>query len=330
MKEFEQSYFRHYGGYNRPYRKTFKLYGNSPVEFRKFLRATGRRFPKSILDLGAADGSALKLFGRFFSADILHGVELSRYAFERRVVDDIFLGDMREFVVNRPAGFLRVYDLVLVNSAMYLRPNQLPSFLLSLVSLCHKDTTIMLALPSYYPSGMHTYLVDFKRACPGRGMPIIRPKAWWVEAAYDAGFEIISDLEGRELLLALPRKGFLRPPIFGNPENVALTFEFDRRGPSGKRPQISLRHLETGLRLTFTHRKTNSTARFVELGKPRSSVYSRALPKSLPDVLAFFRSGRVGEDHQVEFCRLSAPIYVPGTLCRPMATGFSLQSDSYF
>jgi hypothetical protein len=206
----------------------------------------------------------------------------------------------------------------------------LPSFLRSLASLCHRRTTIMLALPSYYPSGMYAYLAEFKRACPGRDMPIIRPKAWWIEAAYDAGFEIICDLEGRELLLALPKKGFSRPATFGNPENIALTYEFDRGRLSRKRAQISLRHLETGLRLNFTHRKTGSTARFVELGEPRNSSYSRALPRSLPDILAFFRSGRVGEDHQVEFCRLSAPIYVPGTLCRPMRNGFSLRSDSYF
>ena len=330
MKEFEHSYFRHYGGYNRPYRKTFKQYGNSPVELRKFLRATGRRFPETILDLGAADGSALKRFGRFFSARVLHGVELSRYAYARRVVEDIFLGDMCEFAADRPAGFLPQYDLVLVNSAMYLQPDELPSFLRSLVSLCHRRTTIMFALPSYYPSGLYTYLPEFKRSCPGRSVPIIRPKGWWIESVYNAGFEIICDLEGRELLLALPKKGFSRPPTFGNPVNVALTFEFDCGRVSRKPAQISLQHLETGFRLRFSHRKSGSTAGFVEQGEPRNRSSSQALRKSLPDILAFFRSGRIGEDHQVEFCRLSIPIYVPGTLCRPTRNGFSLRTDYNF
>jgi hypothetical protein len=330
MVEFGESYFRHYGGHNRPYRNTFEKYCTSPIELRKFLQATGRRFPRSIVDLGAADGSALKLFGKVFSADVLHGVENSTYAFERRIVDNIFLGDMCDFVANRPASFLRMYDLILVNSAMYLRPQQLASFLQSLKTLCHRNTTIVLTLPSYYPSGIYTYLAEFKRSLACRTIPIIRPKPWWIEAAYDGGFEITGDLDGNGLLLMLPRKGFSRPSIFGNPANVAVTYEFDRTRLSAKAAQFRIWHLENELQLNFTHSEIGSPAKFVELGGSRTKAHCRALSKVLPDILAFFRSGKVGRFHPIEFRRLSEPIYVPGTLCCPTRNGFSLRSDANF
>jgi hypothetical protein len=324
--EFDPAYFDHYGGHRKSYQKVFADYLASPRDLRKALLRLGRDLPHSIVDLGAADGSALQYFGKALGADTLHGVELSKYAVMRRVVDHIVQGDMRRFVKTRSSPFQEKYDLVLNNALMYLASAEIVPFLSSMKSLFHERTSALLTLPSFYPWGMHEYLRDHQRTHGEHSYPVIRPKPWWLQSVYEAGFDVLHDIDGNSLVVGLPNGKLARPPIFGDPEVIELKYEFDCGAPAAH-GQINIIHKKTGLKMKFAHQRRRKGNKFLELGDMRRRSVRPRLCKALPDVLAFFRSGRVGRDYSIEFRKMDFHLYVPGSICAPAKVGFTLRSD---
>lgn len=78
VARFSARYFDNYDGAGRSYDDYMKLGVTDPMIFHQHISALGLHKPKSMLDLGAADGSALLYYkDRIPSVETVHGVEIS-------------------------------------------------------------------------------------------------------------------------------------------------------------------------------------------------------------------------------------------------------------
>jgi len=329
---FPPRYFQHYAGRNKPYRSHFKASMNSPLALAEFLRRNDHAFPQSVLDVGAADGSGLKAFGRALGAPILHGVETSVFAVRSRIVPDIYLKDMRDIVRHGQNELRRTYDLILLNALMYLAPAELVPLLRDLKALTHPGSLALLTLPSFYPWCLYSYLEEHRRACGSKAPLIMRPKPWWIQAVQQAGWQIIHDLDGNGLLLSVMRRARRALDPFGRSDRVECAFGDEAVSSSGTTTfhGMELRHTSHPVQVRLVHRKTREGNEFVEKGPTRRGKEAVSFLDALQDFIAFLRSGRAGRDPHATFRAVDVHRYVPGALILPDKGGYSVTSDRKF
>jgi SAM-dependent methyltransferase len=144
-------YFDQYADPGRPsrdYASNWKVYGFQIFE--SYLNALEPgQFPKTVLDVGAADGSTIReLSRRGFDA---RGIESSPYIYEQAqpdVKDKIAFGDATKLVKELPANS---YDALYETAAQYVPKEQLREYLADLARVVKNDLVIVLHTVDYDP-----------------------------------------------------------------------------------------------------------------------------------------------------------------------------------
>jgi SAM-dependent methyltransferase len=182
-KTADPSYFETYGpGGSRSYEDSWRDFTFEPSDVLPLYKALFGSKPKTLLDLGAANGALVSAFLRR-GVDAL-GLERSAYI-HKKITDKnlkkrILLGDVLTLLPKVPSAS---FDMVLDCTAQYLPRKSLPRHLRQVKRVC---------------KNLCCLLVQFreKKDPPHQAVTLFETKTWWKARMRAAGFKHVPGGEG--------------------------------------------------------------------------------------------------------------------------------------
>lgn len=328
-ERFSQRYFDNYDGPGRDYGRFMSVGVTDPALLARHLGALGLGSPVSMLDLGAADGSALLHFQQSLpSLSVLHGIEISRFAHDRRRIETIALGDMRDVLAAPPDWMQGHYDLILMAAAMYFQEKDLAATMRQVRGFCRPTSIVLAITPGQcFPDGLFEYSEMASRALGPGAHVLIRPKLWWLRMLSEAGFKIVGDILGYGILLQVDD----RQPEWidmGNAGNVAA--EFRDRLHDGHEV------CDEAVRLTFARPAATMDFSFSRQAGFKQHSAAGVCPDDpafidlVRDALAYARTGALGPVRRIEFLPTRLYAHVAGAICEPVGDAYRFRADPNF
>jgi hypothetical protein len=182
-KTSDKAYFESYGpGGSKSYARSWREFTFDPADILALHKALFDAKPKTLLDLGAANGALVAAFLKK-GVDAV-GIENSRYI-HRTIADPslkkrIALGDARQIIRTLPA---QGFDVVIDCAAQYLPARQMPAYLKQLRRIT---------------GNLFCLLVEFKTGSepPHQGVRHFQPPQWWKARLAAAGFKHVPGGDG--------------------------------------------------------------------------------------------------------------------------------------
>ena len=327
LTPFSERYFTNYDGEGRSYREFMKVGVTDPFVFKAHATALKMLAPASILDIGAADGSALLHFKTALqSLEVLHGIEISEYAHQRRLLDSFALGDLRQVLRSPPAWMLKKYDLILFASAMYLGETGLKQALNDIRPLCHASTLVLVLTPGeYFPGGLFDYSDMASKSLGHHDGVLIRPKMWWLSRCLESGYSVVGDVGGTCLLLRTSLSGTsilnwgCREVVSARFGNTGLMEESDSL------QSVVLTVLDYSFACTFNITRDRGLVQETNLATDVDDYRSVEI---IRHTVAYVRCGMLGSITRLNYSPIKTYAYIPGVLCFPSTDGYIFESDT--
>jgi SAM-dependent methyltransferase len=182
-RAFDKSYFAAYGpGGNKAYEKSWRDFTFDPKDVIGLYRALFDTKPKTLLDIGAANGALVSAFlGKGVEAlGIENSPIIHRKIKSRRLKSRVRLGDAATLVPRLPDA---AFDVIIECAAQYLPRKAVRAYLKQVHRACARLCCL---------------LIQFKErdATPHQGLAVFETKAWWKAEMARAGFEHVAGGEG--------------------------------------------------------------------------------------------------------------------------------------
>jgi hypothetical protein len=297
--------------------------------------------PRTLLDLGAANGLVQEAHRAAFHLEAAHGIEVSEYCWRNRVSNDVFLGDVFEVLEKMQKGqpipgfpLLDQYDVVILNMVMYLSEAQLDR-LLDLIPQVLKPDSLLFAMHTFDVSAhmVSTYLRNGYGSLEEHDQaPLLcRPKWWWLEKFIQRKYTPVFDEDGVIVFKSGPY-----PHTFGGRAWMVDHFwpgpGYDSIAGKGCRAPVYLRHRGTERTHLFVWTNEEDTECWKEVdGEGECSPAKENDAIEQVDLCALARTGCLGSTTNMWFRPAPNYSYAPTifTLYFPDTELWQNCSDSF-
>lgn len=182
-RALDAAYFQTYGpGGDKSYAESWQDFTFDPDDVITLFQTLFNRKPKTLLDIGAADGALVQAFlrERVDAIGIENSAYIHRQIRDRRLRRRVLFGDADAFLKHFPDAR---FDIVIDCATQYLTRRQLRPHLEQSRRVC---------------AHLFCLLVDFKqgRNRPHRGAALFETPSWWKIRLAAAGFKHVPGGEG--------------------------------------------------------------------------------------------------------------------------------------